>query len=339
MLSKKNKIGIGVSTIVIILLGIVTMIYFNMNSEIDSFSKYIENYKVRAEQYILGENEEQYDELMEKSKQAIENKDKKNIDELKAELEELENKIIENNINNLKKKVEDIKAIKVEKEEKKEEISTKLKEVEILIEEKKFKKANEELDVLNKNIKDILAAIEQEYIKDKLIEIEKLISDEDLEKAKIQISTIQKMDLNDSQKKEIIKLVELISEKQEIRKIEGTYLHTRKNKNGAVVYSEEMVIEKIDDTTLEIGAVTNRVSKIMKDSEWNFDIENASKEDVDNYADYRGGGYSGKLVKIRDNMWSGKVYNEMTYQTVEITFIKNGLVINRDGKNYDFVIK
>ncbi len=201
MLSKKNKIGIGVSTIVIILLGIVTMIYFNMNSEIDSFSKYIENYKVRAEQYILGENEEKYDALMEKSKQVMENKDKKNIDELKAGLEELENKIIENNINNLKKKVDNIKAIKVEKEEKKEKISTKLKEVEILIEEKNFKKANEELDVLNKNIKDILAAIEQEEIEKMLDKIDILISQGKLEESKLEINKLIKKNLNKKQKK------------------------------------------------------------------------------------------------------------------------------------------
>ena len=198
--NRKNTV-IGALVFIILVTIILIGVINNKNKEIDDFEIYLNEYKMRVENYILDENEEKYDALMEKSKQVMENKDKKNIDELKAGLEELENKIIENNINNLKKKVDDIKAIKVEKEEKKEEISTKLKEVEILIEEKNFKKANEELDVLNKNIKDILAAIEQEEIEKMLDKIDILISQGKLEESKLEINKLIKKNLNKKQKK------------------------------------------------------------------------------------------------------------------------------------------
>ncbi|WP_368240720.1 hypothetical protein, partial [Clostridium paraputrificum] len=93
--NRKNTV-IGALVFIILVTIILIGVINNKNKEIDDFEIYLNEYKMRVENYILDENEEKYDALMEKSKQVMENKDKKNIDELKAGLEELENKIIEN---------------------------------------------------------------------------------------------------------------------------------------------------------------------------------------------------------------------------------------------------
>lgn len=202
MLSKKRKIGIGVSTIVIILLGVVTMIYFNINSEIDSFSKYIEDYKVRTEQYILGENEEEYNEMIEKSRQVIENKNKEDIDELKAGLEKLENEVIENNTNNLKEKIKNIKTIPLEEKNKKE-VEEKISEINNLIEKKEFKEANRKVDDLKKVVDGIVEEKRQEKINSLFSEINAFINKKDYNSAKEKIKELEKEKLSDEQQSKL----------------------------------------------------------------------------------------------------------------------------------------
>ena len=210
MLSKKRKIGIGVSTIVIILLGIVTMIYFNINSEIDSFSKYIEDYKVRTEQYILGENEEEYNEMIEKSRQVIENKNKEDIDELKAGLEKLESEVIENNTNNLKEKIKNIKTIPLEEKNKKE-VEEKISEINNLIEKKEFKEANRKVDDLKKVVDGIVEEKRQEKINGLFSEINTFINKKDYISAKEKIKLLESEGLSKEQGEKLKTLKDTIN--------------------------------------------------------------------------------------------------------------------------------
>ena len=322
----RKNIVIGALVFVILVTLTLTGVINNKNKEIDDFKIYLNEYQVRVENYILDENEEEYNELIKKSEQAIDNKD---IDELKCNLEELENKIIENNTNNLKKKVDDIKAIKVEKEEKKEEISTKLKEVEILIEEKNFKKANEELDVLNKNIKDILAAIEQEYIEGKLIEIEKFISNGKLQEAKLEIDNLLKKNLNNEQQGKVDQYVKEISQKDISNKnIDGDYSKSLKSDSGDSIGVMSINIKKLDDGRYDVLCTYDiyyQYSSNGQEHLVNMEAYNESKGDILTHC--RANQVFAYMTLDENGNLNGK--GEIDGENIVISIKNNGVVLEK----------
>ncbi|WP_368240719.1 hypothetical protein [Clostridium paraputrificum] len=317
-LSKKNKIRIGVSTIVIILLGIITMIYFNINSEIDSFSKYIEDYKVRTEQYILGENEEKYNEMIEKSRQVIENKNKEDIDELKAGLEKLESEVIENNTNNLKEKIKNIKTIPLEEKNKKE-VEEKISEINNLIEKKEFKEANRKVDDLKNVVDGIVEEKRQEKINGLFSEINTFINKKDYISAKEKIKLLESEDLSIEQEKKLKSLNDIVktgieeSTKKEISLDEAIQL-VMKADGKEITTAGLKYSENYDGTE-----VAEQATKM-----WNI-----KKEDY-YFIAFEGETFSGYLVGKQ----SGDVYSLGSEGCSPAYLIKDNKVI----KKYDYLL-
>ncbi|PRR81994.1 hypothetical protein [Clostridium vincentii] len=161
-LNNKKKIIIAIAIIAIIAIGAVVFEgQYSKRKAANEFNDYLNTVEENAENYILGEYEEEFNTLIVNSQRAIDIKNEWLIGELQQELGALEAKIIEENQIELGKTLEELKAIDISKlgEDKTNEVSTGISEIEQLSEENKFNDANKIVIEVKENLEVQLAAI------------------------------------------------------------------------------------------------------------------------------------------------------------------------------------
>lgn len=158
MFTKRQKVII-ITLICLILSGIVgfgTAIFLIQKNNTGSqstnnsnnFETYLNSYKASFQNYILGNNEANYKDLLSQSGQAINSKDDTKILELKPKLKELEDKVTTENTNALNTSLEQIKTIDISKlpQDKKSNIDSLFNEISTTIAAKNFVKANSNIE-------------------------------------------------------------------------------------------------------------------------------------------------------------------------------------------------
>lgn len=144
MFSKNQIILLIIICILSVSITAVSAILLLNPNNTSNFRTYLNDYKINFENYILGENESNYNELLEQSKQAINSKDTNKIAQLRIKLKDLEKKVVSENNDTINNGLSEIEAIDTSKlpADKKKKIYTQLDEVNKLIADKNFLKAN-----------------------------------------------------------------------------------------------------------------------------------------------------------------------------------------------------
>ena len=99
MYNKKKILLISLGTCLVLFITAISFTYYHKNNikKLDDFASYLENYKLDLTNYSLIDNQENYNNLITKSEQTISNKDYKNINSLKSELDKLKENILNKN--------------------------------------------------------------------------------------------------------------------------------------------------------------------------------------------------------------------------------------------------
>lgn len=99
MYNKKRILFISLGTCLLLFITAISFTYYHKNNikKLDDFASYLENYKLELTNYSLIDNQENYDNLITKSEQSISNKNYKNINSLKSELNKLKEGILNKN--------------------------------------------------------------------------------------------------------------------------------------------------------------------------------------------------------------------------------------------------
>lgn len=171
MFSKQQKIII-ITLLCLIVIGIgwfSAIIFFtptNTNNfekptNTNDFETSLRDYKANFQNYVLGNNEATYKDLIAQSEQAILNKDDKKILELKPALKALEDKVISENTNATNTSLQQLKSIDISKlpEDKKKQIESLINEISPTIGSKNFVKANASIEQAKVSINNELKAL------------------------------------------------------------------------------------------------------------------------------------------------------------------------------------
>ena len=219
-LNNKKKIIISITIITISTIGAVIFGgQYSKRKTVDEFSNYLNNLEKSAQNYILGDYEEEFNTLIVESQRAIDNKDKVQIGELQQELKDLQDKIIEEDQSELGKSLEELKKIDISKldEDKTNEVSTEISKIEQLVEENKFNDANKIVIEIKESIADQLQEIveteKQDEINTNLNKVENLINNNSLDDAKKLADLLIKETLNGDQKSKLEGYINTINDK------------------------------------------------------------------------------------------------------------------------------
>lgn len=331
MLDKRKKVIIGVIILVAAIGGCIGYYSYskNSNEKIAEFTDYIQTRKESSNEYILGEFESTYNDLLTESAQAIIDKNKDEFEELKSEIKDLDEKIINDNTEICNKKLEETKAIDIGTldDAKKSEVQEKFNEIDELIKSMKFSSANNSLDSLKESINNDLAAAEKsakeainQNIIAKLDQINTFISNNDFDGAKKIVDELGNVNL---------------SEDQRIRL--DSYINTiAKNKKKKLSVDEARELIKKEDSsswlTDELNAGGN-LSYNIKVTLESLKVAGIEEEIYFFWLEDGGNSYAGSYIVGTE---SGAVYRGTSNGPIYFDLIKNGKGIKRyTSPSYD----
>ena len=243
-LSKKNILFISLG--LILLLTFISSIYYqkHMNDKLNYFSNYLEEYTLELTNYSLIDNQENYDNLITQAKQSISNKDYKNINSLKSELNKLKENILNKNndiIANFSNYLDSYKneISNYNLTDNQESYNNLISQSEQAISDKSYKNIDSLSSELNK-LKEVIIDKNIEVINSKLSELESIdiskISDkgsittqfEEIRKLKDKKQFIKANELLDLVKEDIYNKLKIIKQEEEIINIEQTNSFTKR---------------------------------------------------------------------------------------------------------------
>ena len=122
-------------------------------NEFEILSKEVEVIKENTDNYILGDKESEYNDLIAQSEDAIKNKKRKICKDFIDKVKKLEDKVIDENKEMCTSELEEIKKLNTDSlnEDKKREIESRINNIEELINDNKFKEAKDDLDKIKES--------------------------------------------------------------------------------------------------------------------------------------------------------------------------------------------
>lgn len=149
-MKKKTKI------ILSILISILILIFLILNTIredkiIKQFEQYLNSHKTEFSEYMIGKEEKEYKQLKKKADRAIDHKNVKIVPELESQMNELINRAKTDNEKILNNQLNDIRNFDLSKfsDSKKKSIKDEIKEIQSLIDNKKYSDASKKI----KNLK------------------------------------------------------------------------------------------------------------------------------------------------------------------------------------------
>lgn len=323
MLDKRKKVIIGVIILVAAIGGYIGYYSYskNSNEKIAEFTDYIQTRKESSNEYILGEFESTYNDLMTESAQAIIDKNKDEFEELKSEIKDLDEKVIKDNTESCNKKLEEIKATDMAAldDAKKSEVQEKFNEVSELIKSMRFSSANDSLDSLKENINNDLAAAEEaakeavnQNIIVKLDQIAALINNNDFDGAQKIVDELGNVNLSEDQKARLNGYISTIakSKKRKLTVDEARELIKKEDgENVTPVLNKRAELDCYRDLSPEKLGVVG-----IEEETYFFSLD-----------DLEGGAYATYLVGTQ----SGNVYKGPSNGETYFNLLKDGKIIKR----------
>ena len=149
-MKKKTKIilSILISVLILILLILNTI---REDKIIKQFEQYLNSHKTEFGEYMIGKEEKEYKQLKKKADRAIDHKNVKIVPELESQMNELINRAKTDNEKILNNQLNDIRNFDLSKfsDSKKKSIKDEIKEIQSLIDNKKYSDASKKI----KNLK------------------------------------------------------------------------------------------------------------------------------------------------------------------------------------------
>ncbi|MDO5038871.1 hypothetical protein [Clostridium sp.] len=149
-MKKKTKIilSILISVLILILLILNTI---REDKIIKQFEQYLNSHKTEFSEYMIGKEEKEYKQLKKKADRAIDHKNVKIVPELESQMNELINRAKTDNEKILNNQLNDIRNFDLSKfsDSKKKSIKDEIKEIQSLIDNKKYSDASKKI----KNLK------------------------------------------------------------------------------------------------------------------------------------------------------------------------------------------
>lgn len=181
-MSKKKKVITIISSILILIIcigGVVIYKNIKINKQIEEFNIYVDEAKTEMAYYIIEDNKEKYDELIEMAEKIINNKNIKKITSFKKEFNTLKEDIIKNNEELLNTAINEVEGIDISNLEDKELIQQQIEEIINIKKENKFIEAMELVEIVKEDINNKLEIIRIEEEKKRAEEEAKRIAEEE----------------------------------------------------------------------------------------------------------------------------------------------------------------
>lgn len=127
---KNNKKYIMTLVMVIVaIFGVVSYTNLKINRIINDFNNYVVEYKDGVRTYLLNTNEEKYQNLINKCNQIIANKEYKEVEGLKEELNQFKENLTDSNTELINKGISELEAIDISKLNDKDLLINKIEEL------------------------------------------------------------------------------------------------------------------------------------------------------------------------------------------------------------------